>query len=86
MVGPHVNSSNSQPNNTIPQLGLHHHHPMPVNLQHGFTDSQTKTSNPAQSMSSNVAPDLELTLAAPRALEENKSSPRTLLIRPISVT
>ncbi|XWS72161.1 hypothetical protein CRYUN_Cryun02cG0016500 [Craigia yunnanensis] len=85
MVGPHVNSSNSQPSHTISQLGLHHH-PMPVNLQHGFTDSQTKTSNPAQSMSSNVAPDLELTLAAPRSLEENKSSPRTLLIRPISVT
>ncbi|XWS69995.1 hypothetical protein CRYUN_Cryun03dG0011200 [Craigia yunnanensis] len=89
MVGPHVNSSNSRPSHTIPRLGLHHHHqhhPMPVSLQHGFTDSQTKTSNAAQSMSSNVAPNLELTLAAPRPLEENKPSPRTLLIRPISVT
>ncbi|KAA3477204.1 myb-like protein J [Gossypium australe] len=63
---------------TIPQLDLHHRrhhrHPMPVDC----SDSQT-----------NVAPDLELTLAAPRpALEENKSSPTTttLLIRPISVT
>ncbi|XP_022756441.1 transcription factor MYBS3-like isoform X2 [Durio zibethinus] len=40
----------------------------------------------AQPMSSNVAPDLELTLAAPRPLEENKSSPTTFLIRPIRVT
>ncbi|KAK8503112.1 hypothetical protein V6N13_025871 [Hibiscus sabdariffa] len=41
--------------------------------------------NASESMS--PAPDLELTLAAPRpALEENKSSPTTLLIRPISVT
>ncbi|XP_022730768.1 transcription factor MYBS3-like [Durio zibethinus] len=88
MVGPHVNS---QPKitRTIPQLGLHHHHhhAMPVKLQHGFTDSQTKTSNAAESMSSNVVLDLDLTLAAPRpALEEKKSSPATLLIRPISVT
>ncbi|XVF49033.1 hypothetical protein PTKIN_Ptkin03bG0236300 [Pterospermum kingtungense] len=80
MVGPHVNRSNSQ------QLGLLHHHqqqqqhhPMAVDLQHGFADdSQTRTSN--------VAPDLELKLAAPRPLEEKKSSPRTLLVRPISVT
>lgn len=60
---------------TTPQLDLHRHrHPMPVDC----SDSQA-----------NVAPDLELTLAAPRpALEENKSSPTTttLLIRPISVT
>ncbi|GMJ07356.1 hypothetical protein HRI_004404800 [Hibiscus trionum] len=48
-----------------------HHHPMPDD----------------ESMSPNPTPDLELTLAAPRpALEENKSSPTTLLIRPISVT
>ncbi|XVF34999.1 hypothetical protein REPUB_Repub18cG0107000 [Reevesia pubescens] len=76
MAGPHVNSSNH-----------HHHHAMPVDLQHGFTDSHTKTSNAVKPMSSNMAPDLELTLAAPRpALEENKSSPRSLLIRTISVT
>ncbi|KAK6248672.1 hypothetical protein QUC31_020237 [Theobroma cacao] len=85
MAGPHANSSNSRPAHIIPQLGLHHH-AMSVNLQHGFSDSQTATSNAAQSISRNVAPDLELTLAAPRPLEENKSSPRTLLIRPISVT
>ncbi|XVE98007.1 hypothetical protein REPUB_Repub03eG0068200 [Reevesia pubescens] len=61
MAGSHLNSSNSQPIHTIPQL--------------------------AQSMSPNVAPDLELTLAAPRpGLDENKSSPKTLLIRPIRVT
>ncbi|KAE8688430.1 F-box protein [Hibiscus syriacus] len=37
--------------------------------------------------SQTTAPDLELTLAAPRPdLEENKSSSTTLLIRPISVT
>ncbi|WRX34816.1 SANT/Myb domain - like 10 [Theobroma cacao] len=85
MAGPHANSSNSRPAHIIPQLGLHHH-AMSVNLQHGFSDSQTATSNAAQSISRNVAPDLELTLAAPRPLAENKSSPRTLLIRPISVT
>ncbi|XVF88732.1 hypothetical protein PTKIN_Ptkin19aG0074200 [Pterospermum kingtungense] len=94
MAGPHVNSSFSQPSsqiNTIPQLGLHHqqhhHHAMGINLEHGFSDSQTKTSNAAESNTSpTMAPDLELTLAAPRPLEENKSSRRTLLIRPISVT
>ncbi|XWS26717.1 hypothetical protein CRYUN_Cryun26dG0054300 [Craigia yunnanensis] len=87
MAGPHVNSFNAQPSQTIPQLGLHHHHAMLVNLEHGFSDSQTKTSNAAQSnISPNVAPDLELTLAAPRSLEENKSSPRTILIRHIRVT
>ncbi|KAG4141341.1 hypothetical protein ERO13_D06G070200v2 [Gossypium hirsutum] len=69
------NSMGGPPSLTkIPQLDLHHRHPMPVDC----SNSQT-----------NVAPDLELTLAAPRpALEENKSSPTTttLLIRPISVT
>lgn len=75
----------------------HHHHqqqqqyPMAVDLQNGLicSDSdQTRISNvaAAQSMSANVAPDLELKLAAPRPYEENKSSPTTLLIRPISVT
>ncbi|XVE70582.1 hypothetical protein DITRI_Ditri10aG0083100 [Diplodiscus trichospermus] len=74
MVGPYSS-------NTIPELGLHHH------LQNGFSESQTKTSNiAAQSMSSNVAPDLELMLAAPKPLEESNSSPTTLLIRPIRVT
>ncbi|OMO67337.1 hypothetical protein CCACVL1_20611 [Corchorus capsularis] len=82
--------------------GLHHHNHQihhqyaataaPVTLQHGlFSDSHT---NAAQSMSSSnvvvaVADDLELTLAGPRYLEDNKSSssPRTtLLTRPISVT
>ncbi|XWS17385.1 hypothetical protein CRYUN_Cryun33cG0063000 [Craigia yunnanensis] len=88
LAGLHVNSSNSQPRHTIPQLGLHHHHhAMPVNLENGFSDSQSKTSNAAQSNSSpNVVPDLELTLAVSRPLEENKSSPRTLIIRTISVT
>ncbi|XP_022751730.1 transcription factor MYBS3-like [Durio zibethinus] len=90
VAGSHVNSSNSQPSHTIPQLGLHHHHhhAMPVNLEHGFSDFRTETSNAAQSsnISPNVAPDLELTLATPRPLEENKSSSRTLLNRPISVT
>ncbi|KAK8483884.1 hypothetical protein V6N13_144801 [Hibiscus sabdariffa] len=80
MALPHVNTSNSN------------HHAVMVDelhLQHGFTDSQIKTSNAvAASMSGNPAPDLELTLAAPRpGLEENsKSSPTTLLFRSISVT
>ncbi|XVE54108.1 hypothetical protein DITRI_Ditri03aG0055200 [Diplodiscus trichospermus] len=89
MAGPLVNSSNSQPSHTIPPLASHHHHhAMPASLELGFsTDSQTKTSNATPSnISPHVAPDLELKLAAPRALEENKSSPTTLLIRPISVT
>ncbi|XP_039031680.1 transcription factor MYBS3-like isoform X2 [Hibiscus syriacus] len=47
-----------------------------------------RSSSMAAPMSSNLAPDLELTLAAPRpGLEENnKSSPATLFIRSISVT
>ncbi|KAA3490058.1 myb-like protein J [Gossypium australe] len=80
MVAPHVNTSNSQ---------HHHHHLMFDKLQYGCIDSQTKTSNAtAESMTSNLVPDLELKLAAPRpGLEENnKSSPTTLLIRSISVT
>ncbi|GLT98658.1 hypothetical protein SLE2022_161530 [Rubroshorea leprosula] len=66
--------------------GIHHvseHQEIPVLLQ-GFIDSHTKTSS--SSVETNVSPDLELTLAVPRPLEDNKSSPRTLLIRPISVT
>ncbi|XP_039071627.1 transcription factor MYBS3-like [Hibiscus syriacus] len=80
MVGPNVNTSNSH---------HHHHHAMLDKLQLQHVDSQLKTSNAvATSMSSNLAPDLELTLAAPRpGLEDNsKSSPTTLFIRSISVT
>ncbi|OMO91615.1 hypothetical protein COLO4_18219 [Corchorus olitorius] len=104
MAGPPpVNNNSSNYSShviTHPQLGLHHnqiHHQYaataaPVTLQHGlFSDSHT---NAAQSMSSSnvvvaAADDLELTLAGPRSLEDNKSSssPRTtLLTRPISVT
>ncbi|GLT47841.1 hypothetical protein SLA2020_215020 [Shorea laevis] len=62
------------------------HQEMPVLLQ-GFIDAHTKTtSNSAETISPNVAPDLELKLAVSRPLEDTKSSPRTLLARPISVT
>ncbi|GMI97792.1 hypothetical protein HRI_003448500 [Hibiscus trionum] len=72
------------PSLTIPRFDSDSHRPIPVDeyCQHDFSGAKTKTSNAAQSMSSNTTPDLELTLAAPRpALEENKSSPTTLLIR-----
>ncbi|KAK8547238.1 hypothetical protein V6N13_097954 [Hibiscus sabdariffa] len=86
LVLPLVNTSSSQHHHNH-----HHHHAMfdKLHFQHGFIDSQIKTSNAvAASMSSNLPPDLELTLAAPRSgLEENnKSSPATLFIRSISVT
>ncbi|KAE8666832.1 PHD2 [Hibiscus syriacus] len=67
----------SPPSLTIPRFDSHM----------SDDDSQTRTSNAGQSESPKTAPDLELTLAAPRpGLEVNKSSPTTLLVRPISVT
>ncbi|KAL4285285.1 hypothetical protein GQ457_16G003290 [Hibiscus cannabinus] len=71
------------PSLTIPRSDSDQHRPIPVeDWQHDFSGAKSRTSNATQSMSSNTTPDLELTLAAPRpALEENKSSPTTLLIR-----
>ncbi|GAV68310.1 Myb_DNA-binding domain-containing protein [Cephalotus follicularis] len=43
-------------------------------------------SNVAKPISPKLFPGLELTLAAPRPLEDEKPSPGSLLIRPISVT
>jgi hypothetical protein len=54
---------------------------------YGLIDSQLKASNyEAKSSSPIAAPNLELTLAAPRPLEQNKSSPAPLLFGPVSVT
>lgn len=53
---------------------------------YGLVDSQLKTSHAAKPSSSNASPNLELTLAAPRPLEQNKSSPAPLLFGPITVT
>lgn len=53
---------------------------------YGLIDSQLNTSNAAKPGSPNAVPNLELTLAAPRPLEQNKSAPESLLVGPISVT
>ncbi|XP_059633086.1 transcription factor MYBS3-like [Cornus florida] len=64
-------------------------HGMPVWL-HGSIDSQPElksstTTMSRKSISPNAAPDLELTLAAPRPTDQSKSSSNRLLIGPISV-
>ncbi|KAI4347007.1 hypothetical protein L6164_007860 [Bauhinia variegata] len=48
--------------------------------------SQMKSSNMGKPRSPNAAPDLELTLAAPKTMEPKKSSPGQYLLGPISVT
>jgi len=57
---------------------------------YGLIDSQLKASNYAATAKPSspiaAAPNLELTLAAPRPLEKNKSSPAPLLFGPVSVT
>ncbi|KAK7844858.1 transcription factor MYBS3 [Quercus suber] len=68
-----------------PQLPSSSKANVPVWL-YGLVDSQLKTSHAAKPSSSNASPNLELTLAAPRPLEQNKSSPAPLLFGPITVT
>ncbi|KAI4350727.1 hypothetical protein L6164_005153 [Bauhinia variegata] len=48
--------------------------------------SQMKSSNVGKPSSPNAAPDLELTLAAPKTMEQKRSSPGQYLLGPISVT
>lgn len=52
---------------------------------YGLLDSRMNSSNAAKPSSPNAAPNLELTLAAPRPLEQNKSSPEPLVLCPISL-
>lgn len=59
---------------------------MRMNWLYGLIDSNLKSSNAAKPSSPNEVPDLELTLAAPKSLERNKSSTGHLLIGPITVT
>lgn len=77
----HIKSHNHESGNH--QLASHGQ-PVPTWL-YGLIDSQLKASNAAKPSSSIAAPNLELTLAAPRPLEQNKSSPAPLLIGPVSV-
>ncbi|XP_041005934.1 transcription factor MYBS3 [Juglans microcarpa x Juglans regia] len=77
----HVKSENQE----IDRLQLaSRNQAVPVWL-YGLLDSRLNTSNAAKPSSSNAAPNLELTLAAPRPLEQNKSSPEPLVLGPISV-
>jgi len=80
----HVKSDNQETDN--PQLGSSHKQKVPVWL-YGLLDSQLKASNYAAKPSPpTAAPNLELTLAAPRPLEQNKPSPAPLIFGPVSVT
>ncbi|KAA8523231.1 hypothetical protein F0562_009654 [Nyssa sinensis] len=60
------------------------HLSMPTWL-YGSLNSTPQSSTTTNPISPNVAPDLELTLAAPRPMDQRKSSPNPLLIGPISV-
>ncbi|KAE7998573.1 hypothetical protein FH972_003107 [Carpinus fangiana] len=80
----HVKSDNQETDN--PQLASSHKQKVPVWL-YGLLDSQLKASNYAAKPSPpTAAPNLELTLAAPRPLEQNKPSPAPLIFGPVSVT
>ena len=80
----HVKSDNQETDN--PQLASSHKQKVPVWL-YGLLDSQLKASNYAAKPSSPIAaPNLELTLAAPRPSEQNKRSPAPLIFGPVSVT
>ncbi|KAJ7973721.1 MYB-like transcription factor family protein [Quillaja saponaria] len=53
---------------------------------YGLIDTRMRSPKAAKPSSPNAVPDLELTLAAPRTLEQNKASTGPILIGPISVT
>ena len=79
-----VTKSDNQEIDHHPQLASHSQ-AVPFWL-YGLIDSQLKTAHATKPNSPNAAPNLELTLAAPKPLEQNKSSTAPLLMGPITVT
>ncbi|XP_042475214.1 transcription factor MYBS3-like [Macadamia integrifolia] len=51
----------------------------------GYEDSEMRSSNIKNAMAPKVSPDLELTLAVPRSMDQNKSSTGPISVGPISV-